>query len=1189
MLIPDLIRNLQQPGSMLEMEEERKKMLDFFADTQSKLADAEFRAEGDPDVNTWLVDLNEVVDDADDILDDFRYATLQAEEKADSKGCQNGDRVRAGIFSCFKISSINLPFFNEWTLSNGALGGIGNRIGSVVNKIDDLVERMRVLNFQPNLVEQQLLFSSPTEIDDIFVGRDEEMEGILKLLVEAKGRPYINILGPHGIGKTALARFICNDDEINSYFECVLWVKVGSKFNIGKVAKSIIDQVIGKDCCISHRDLTLLVYCLRRELLKKMVIIVLDDVSNHHYMQLSHILDYYNCLIIATSSFPVELQCGDRKAWPLQPLMANDQWNLFCRKAFCHDACPEILEEMGQEILVRCGGSPLAVNMMGGLMRFKKGPEEWQGVINQLEKEILNDIGAITVETIIKVCYHNLCSQVKQCFAFCSLFPKSHYMDKEVLIKLWMASGLLVSNGCPPEEMGNIVFDELASRHFFENVKLVHEDSYGNKHGYRSRVTCNMLDLIHEQAVIAAREFIRKMPYQSISGNSVVDIPMLLETNPDVHILLSPDSQVDITVNCSDVRKSNSLRGLHLHSALFERDLELKHMRYLRYLNLSGSTIKTLPDSTSLLYLLQTLNLSKCLNLYQLPKNMKYMSSLRHLYIHKCPKLKKMPAHFRQLSNLQTLTTYIVGENSEKAGTGIDEIKDMQLSGLLELYNLCMVETAAIAKEANLVLKTNLDRLTLCWGSEQLIMSKGKNDLEVLEALQPHLQLKVLKIQQYGASELATWLANPVAKGPINLVELHLICCQQCKTLPALWELPSLRVLCLKHMPNLSCISRTDEKDSSELFFPSLKKLVLVGLKKLERWQEEKVKGEEEEEDDECDDDDDGGGATCSKLEATFEVVIFTVLDEMEITNCPNLKTMPRAPYLKHINVSIENYKQLQFVIDVITQAESLVEEVNIAKASDANNEPFPRLEVEEVGHVNKKLKKMRMNSTNSLFMPIALPHSLLVLWRPFQYSLQYLDICNCNTLVSWPLEFMYLRSLIRLSIRSCPNLTGVLPSEKGYVFSLSQLELYDCSSLVQVPELKGLVVFELNECPNFKSVASLWNLDMLYLSCISWTSLPSGFEHIRKLGTLWVSECYNLTSLPDELACMDCLETLIIHKCPLLKELPAETMLSSLKKLQISKCFGLEKFCNEEPYSSILSQIGKSSFNNDDSEEDKK
>ncbi|XP_078158047.1 disease resistance protein RGA2-like [Carex rostrata] len=1132
MLISGLITLLKQPGLMLEMEEERQKLLEFFTDALTKLSDAELRAKGDPGVKTWLVDLNAAVDDsqlrvlrteaepdvrtwlddlnaaayeADNIVDDFRYAKLQAEAEANGCWNQNGDRVRVGLFllSCFNNSSIN---------RSGALQGIENRICTIVNRIDDLDERMRAFNFRPGQeinitsleMPQHLNFSSPTEI----IGRDDEIVEI-KDAIFIYSDVYISIVGPQGIGKTAFARLVCNNVFKSVSVNCVVWIDVGSEFNIGKITKSIIDQVIGKDCCISEGDTDLLELRLSQELCYGSYLVVLDDVRTvckEQILKFIKLMQTNVCSfwLIVTSSFQ-EVGQMFRGGYDcvLKPLRAKDAWNLFCKKAFSDDAnetCPEILEEMGKKIVVTCGGSPLALNMMGALMRFKKQPEEWQRVINQLECYTVD--GVATVEKIIKVCYDNLCSQVKQCFAFCSLFPEGCYMDKEVLIKLWMANGLLLpSNGSrstPPEENGNIVFNELASRNFFEDVKLIHEDSYGNKYGFdSSRVTCKILDLVHKQAVIAAREFALQNPYLlSISGDSQVDIPNLLKTNPAARTLLFPDDPFIRNVNCSAVPRANSLRGLHLHSALFQRDLlVLKYMRHLRYLDLSGSRIKILPESTSLLYFLQTLNLSKCLLLYHLPENMKYMRSLRHLYIHKCPRLKKMPAHLRQLSNLQTLTTYIVGE--ENTSTGIDQIKGLHLGGLLELYNLRKVKTVTVAKEADLVSKTNLDRLTLNWGTEPLLMSKGNNDLGVLEALQPHTQLKVLKVQQYGGREFAAWLANPVAMGFVNFVELHLIGCSQCETLPAVWKLPSLKVLCLKHMPNLTCISRTDEKDNSGQYFPSLKRLALVGLKKLERL--------------------------------------------------------------------------LWSVTNVITQAKSLVEEANIAKASSADNEPFPTLkeEVEEREGSNT-LRILRMDSTNSFFMPTILPHSLLGvsgLWRSFN-GLEYLEIINCNTLVSWPLEFRYLRRLIRLSIRMCPNLTGKLPAHaKNNIWlfpELKKLEFYGCSSLKEVPKCGNeLSVLELDECPQVESISGIEWMDMLYLSCISWTSLPSWLPEIKELGTLWVSDC------------------------PRVKELPGGEWLSSLKKLKISECPDLEKFCKEGPYSSIISQIGKKDYEEDESNEE--
>ena len=164
--------------------------------------------------------------------------------------------------------------------------------------------------------------------------------------------------------------------------------------------------------------------------------------------------------------------------------------------------------------------------------------------------------------------------------------------------------------------------------------------------------------------------------------------------------------------------------------------------------------------------------------------------------------------------------------------------------------------------------------------------------------------------------------------------------------------------------------------------------------------------------------------------------------------------------------------------------------------------------------------------------------------------------------------EVKHLKWLTRLSIRMCPNLTGKLPAQAKNNISLfpelRKLEFYRCSSLKQVPKCGDeLKILELDECPQVESISGIKRLDMLYLSCRSWTSLPSWLPKIKKLGTLWVSDC------------------------PRVKELPGGEWLSSLKKLKISECPDLEKLCKEEPYSSIISQIGKKDDEEDESSEE--
>lgn len=107
--------------------------------------------------------------------------------------------------------------------------------------------------------------------------------------------------------------------------------------------------------------------------------------------------------------------------------------------------------------------------------------------------------------------------------------------------------------------------------------------------------------------------------------------------------------------------KYSSLNALQLYSQGGSFPLKPMHLHHLRYLDLSRSDMNELPGDMSIMYNLQTLNLSGCKYLSSLPKLLKYMTALRHLYTHGCPGLKSMPRDLGKLTSLQTLTCFVAG------------------------------------------------------------------------------------------------------------------------------------------------------------------------------------------------------------------------------------------------------------------------------------------------------------------------------------------------------------------------------------------------------------------------------------------------------------------------------------------------------------------------------------------------
>jgi hypothetical protein len=298
------------------------------------------------------------------------------------------------------------------------------------------------------------------------------------------------------------------------------------------------------------------------------------------------------------------------------------------------------LEEVVDAIVKRCDGSPLASKAIGSMLSTKTSKEEWMVVSNK--SSICNEETGIL--PILKLSYDNLPLHMKQCFAFCAVFPKDYEINVENLIQLWMANDYVpVEDGVPLEATGRQIFNELAWRSFFQDAL---EDQ--NWSHFRSIKTCKIHDLMHDIAISVLGEecatitnrFDQKKLlskhcrhlFSSYDETGAHLIAFLKKQAPALQTLLLPP-YVDST---SHMPKYNSLRAIR-HPRSSEFKIRSRQLQHLRYLDLSGNwRIKRLPEEISIMYNLQTLNVSRCKGLCRLPRNMKYMASLRHLYTEGC-------------------------------------------------------------------------------------------------------------------------------------------------------------------------------------------------------------------------------------------------------------------------------------------------------------------------------------------------------------------------------------------------------------------------------------------------------------------------------------------------------------------------------------------------------------------------
>ncbi|XP_034680564.1 putative disease resistance protein RGA3 [Vitis riparia] len=188
-----------------------------------------------------------------------------------------------------------------------------------------------------------------------------------------------------------------------------------------------------------------------------------------------------------------------------------------------------------------------------------------------------------------------------------------------------------------------------------------------------------------------------------------------------------------------------------------------------------------------------------------------------------------LPKGIGRLTSLRTLTEFrIIGVCK------IGELKNLNsLRGGLVISRIDNVKDAEEAGEAELKNKKHLHHLELMgFGWLGSAASKG-----VAEALQPHQNLKSLKISYYSAAtEFPSWIA---ASSLAQLKKLQIMHCVQVTYLPPLGELPLLESLIIEHMKRLKYVGG-EFLGSSTTAFPKLKHLRFNEMEEWEKWEVKK-------------------------------------------------------------------------------------------------------------------------------------------------------------------------------------------------------------------------------------------------------------------------------------------------------------------------------------------------------------
>nr|POE71262.1 putative disease resistance rpp13-like protein 1 [Quercus suber] len=615
------------------------------------------------------------------------------------------------------------------------------------------------------------------------------------------------------------------------------------------------------------------------------------------------------------------------------------------------------------------------------------------------------------------------------------------------------------------------------------------------------------------------------------------------------------------------------------------------NFKHLRYLNLSYTPIKRLPDSLCNLYKLQTLLLANCDSLIELPTKMWRLVNLRHLDL-VGTKLKEMPLHMGKLGNLVKLTTFVVGKHS---GSSIKELGELHhLSGALSILNLQNVHHARDAREVNLKNKQHLSELVFQCGFD---IGNSEKERDVLEQLCPHSKLESLTIEDYGGTKFPNWLEDCSFS---NMVSIRLANCKYCSSLPSLGHLPVLKKLYIQGFHFVLRVDREFYGDASSTTKP-FRSLEVLSFRDMPEWQEWFLfEGEHE----------DGVG-------------VFSTLKELCISECPKLSgglpsqlpsliklliakcqqlvaSVPRAPTLNELQLSDCDkvvLKELPPKLDYLFIRGGRIflqsfAELMTCLAVPGSGVPitlkslyiqgtfqittghcYPSLESLSIWDDSDSLWSFPLESYPKLKSLIVYEsknlESLFVSKESYRdlSSLTRLGIYSSPNFVSFFSGGICAPNLISISIVGCPKLKSLPENMRTLFPSLEYLAVIQCPKLESFPEgglPLNLVTLNVSYCDKLFSrglqdLHSLRQITIYDDNCKEVESFPEeallpptltdisiayfpklkslkGFQHLTSLKTLRICECNNLQCLPEE-GFPTTLSSLIINNCPLLKQ----------------------------------------------------
>ncbi|XP_031283663.1 disease resistance protein RPM1-like [Pistacia vera] len=645
-----------------------KRELEFI---RSFLRDADARAAAEEEVESnggvvsiWVKQVREQAYHIEDVIDEYILNKAKNDE--------HGGKGLTGFLRKMRC------FMNELTVRHG----ISSEIKHIKSSLADIQRRAEHYNLRH--IDQGDVVQHDSRVGAFFV-EEAELVGIestrhqlIGLLVSGKSnRSVVAVVGEGGLGKTTLVGNIYNNDAVKKHFDCQASITVGKEYLKKDLLRKILRELYRSTGSTlmeaDEMEENDFIMKLREHLKDKCYMIVFDDVWKIEFWR-----DVEHALLDNKKNSRVMLTTRNKAVAEfvpfsivhvhmLEPLSSEKGWELFCRKAFGSDGCcPPNLTELSECVVGKCGGLPLAIVAIGGLLsRKNQNASEWRNMLDSLGSKLSSDPHLSDCNRVLSEGYYDLPHHLKSCLLYFGAFPEGYEISFGRLIRLWIAEGFVkCNNHLPSEHVAEEYLKELIDRSLVQVSERkpsarakscrVHDLMYEIIH--RKMKKCDFCHFFNEKGL----SHISKTRRISIDkcANGVLDS---IKNSKIRSICLFNVDELPETFATTFVADFKLLKILDFENAPLDCLPDgVGKLFHLHYLSLRNTKVKELPKSIGMLLNLETLDL-KWTFVSELPVEIKNLKKLRCLIVRRRDKkgpygeIAKIQEGFGALTELQQL------------------------------------------------------------------------------------------------------------------------------------------------------------------------------------------------------------------------------------------------------------------------------------------------------------------------------------------------------------------------------------------------------------------------------------------------------------------------------------------------------------------------------------------------------